>query len=44
MRKIITLLITTFLLAVALSGCNNTVSGVGQDMQDNGEAIQKSAQ
>ncbi len=38
-----TLVITGFVALVALAGCN-TVAGVGQDLQEGGNAIQNSAE
>ena len=37
----LTLILATLTL---LTGCKNTAAGIGEDMQANGKAIQKSAQ
>jgi len=37
------IIFTCLLAAFALSACNNTVKGFGEDMQQNGQSIQKSA-
>lgn len=45
MKRISALLALTFILfnIALISGCENTVRGFGQDMQQNGQEIQKSA-
>jgi predicted small secreted protein len=39
--KILTMLVSIILGVTLLTGCKNTVDGVGQDMQDNGKSIRK---
>jgi predicted small secreted protein len=42
MKLTITLLSLLLTTAALLAGCQNTVSGLGQDMQNTGKAIEKS--
>jgi predicted small secreted protein len=35
-------LLCVFALMAVLTGCENTIHGIGKDMQQNGEKIQKS--
>lgn len=44
MKNIIITALSIFLLTTTLIGCSNTVQGFGKDMQEDGKAIQKSAQ
>lgn len=42
MKTSIKILLCCCFLAAALVGCANTAQGVGQDMQENGQAIEDS--
>jgi predicted small secreted protein len=40
--RIITVLLSIVLSMSVLTGCKNTIEGVGQDMQSNGKSLEKS--
>jgi predicted small secreted protein len=44
MKTFFKTLVSLFLLTALLAGCENTLQGVGRDMQQNGKAIQRSTQ